>query len=129
MLTNRNGEKQQKNMKIYHNYKCSKSIASVELLKERNVDFEIIAYLETPLTRIELKGLLAKLKIPAEALIRKGETEYKENFKGKSLSEEEWIDAIIEFPILLQRPIIEKGNKAVIGRPIENVIDLLEGGE
>ena len=114
-------------MKIYHNSRCSKSRNSYNLLKERGVDFETVEYLKTPLTKEELKDLLVKLDIPAKELIRKGEAAFKENFKGKELSEEEWIAAMLQFPKLIERPIIVKGDKAVIGRPIEKVIDLLEG--
>ncbi|AWV98167.1 arsenate reductase (glutaredoxin) [Arcticibacterium luteifluviistationis] len=112
-------------MKIYHNSRCSKSRDSYNLLKEKGVDFETIEYLKNPLTETELTKLLAKLNIPAEDLIRKGEPTYKENFKGKKLSETEWIAAMVKFPKLIERPIIVKGNKAVIGRPIEKVIELL----
>lgn len=113
-------------MKIYHNSRCSKSRDSYNLLKERGFDFETVEYLKTPLTREELKELLTKLDIPAKDLIRKGESAYKENFKGKELSEEEWIEAMLQYPKLIERPIVVKGNKAVIGRPIENVINLLD---
>jgi arsenate reductase len=112
-------------MKIYHNNKCSKSRASLELLSNNGVAFETIEYLKTPPSKGDLQDLLIKLKISAEDLIRKGETVFKENFKGKTLSESEWIDAMVEFPILIERPIVVKGNKAVIGRPIENVEQLL----
>ena len=113
-------------MKIYHNARCSKSRNSCNLLTESGAEFEIVEYLKTPLTKKELKGLLVKLNIPAKELIRKGEKIFKENYKGKDLSEKEWIAAMIKFPILMERPIIVKGEKAVIGRPIENVIELLK---
>ena len=112
-------------MKIYHNPRCSKSRNSHKLLQEKNIDFETVEYLKNPITKEELKGLLAKLGIPAIELIRKNEAEFKENFKGKDLSEDQWIDAMIKFPKLMERPIVVKGNKAVIGRPIEKVIQLL----
>ena len=112
-------------MKIYHNNRCSKSRNSYNLLTEKGIEFETIEYLKTPLTKKEIKALLGKLNIPAEDLIRKSETDFKEHFKGKELSESQWIDAMVKFPKLIERPIIVKGNKAVIGRPIENVIDLL----
>ena len=114
-------------MKIYHNNRCSKSRNSFDLLTERGVDFETIEYLKTPLTREDLTDLLVKLNIPAKDLIRKGEADFKENFKGKELSEEEWIEAMVQYPKLIERPIVVKGDKAVIGRPIEKVIELLEG--
>jgi arsenate reductase len=84
-----------------------------------------VEYLKTPPTKAELKQLLKQLDIPAEALIRKGEAEFKENFKGKSLSEDEWIDAMIAHPKLIERPIVTNGKKAVLGRPPENVNELI----
>ena len=112
-------------MKIYHNPRCSKSRDSYNLLVDKGLDFETIEYLQTPLNKKEIKALLAKLDIPAADLIRKGEKDYKENFKGKKLSEAKWIDAMVKFPKLIERPIIVKGNMAVIGRPIEKVVELL----
>lgn len=113
-------------IKIYHNPRCSKSRNSYNLLEEKELDFETIEYLKTPVTKEELKDILTKLGIAAEDLIRKGEKDYKDNFKGKTLSEDEWIDAMLTYPKLIERPIVVKDNKAVIGRPIENVIDLLK---
>ena len=112
-------------MKIYHNPRCSKSRDSYNLLVEKGLDFETVEYLKTPLNKKEIKALLAKLDIPAADLIRRGEKDYKENYKGKDLSEAQWIDAMVKFPKLIERPIVVKGNTAVIGRPIEKVIELL----
>ncbi|WP_420793190.1 arsenate reductase (glutaredoxin) [Polaribacter ponticola] len=112
-------------MKIYHNKMCSKSRCSYDLLKDKGVEFETIEYLKKPLTKAELTELLSKLNIPAEDLIRTSESDYIQNFKGKNLSELEWINAMIKYPKLIERPIVVKGNKAVIGRPIEKVIELL----
>lgn len=114
-------------MKIYHNNRCSKSRNAYKLLQERGVVFDTIEYLKNPLTKQELLDLLAKLGIPAQDLIRKGEAIYKEQYKGKELTEEQWIEAMMAHPKLIERPIVVKGNKAVIGRPIENVIALLDG--
>jgi len=112
-------------MKIYHNPRCSKSRDSYNLLTEKGLDFEAVEYLKEPLNKKEIKALLLKLGIPAADLIRKAEKDYKENFKGKELSEAKWIDAMVKYPKLIERPIVVNGNKAVIGRPIEKVIDLL----
>lgn len=112
-------------MKIYHNSRCSKSRDSFNFLTEKGIEFETIEYLKTPLTKEELTELLAKLNLPAKDLVRKGEADFKENFKGKELSEEQWIEAMIQFPKLIERPIVVKGDKAVIGRPIEKVINLI----
>lgn len=114
-------------MKIYHNPRCSKSRDSFNLLTDKGLNFETVEYLKTPLTREELKDILAKLNIPAKDLIRKGENDFKDNFMGKELSEDQWIDAMLTYPKLIERPIIVKGDKAVIGRPIEKVIDLITG--
>ncbi len=113
-------------MKIYHNPRCSKSRDSFNLLSEKGLKFEAVEYLKTPLSKDDLVQVLKQLNIPAKDLIRKGEKDYKENFKGKELSEDEWIEAMLEFPKLIERPIVVKGDKAVIGRPLENVIELLK---
>lgn len=113
-------------LKIYHNPRCSKSRNSFNLLTEQGLEFETIEYLKTPITKEELTTLLKQLGIPAKELIRKGEKDFKENFKGKELSEEQWIEAMLAYPKLIERPIVVKGKKAVIGRPIENVIDLIQ---
>lgn len=112
-------------IKIYHNNRCSKSRCAIELLTEKELPFEIIEYLKTPLSKEEIKGLLKKLKIPAEDLIRKNEVDYKTNFDGKHLSEDGWIEAMVSFPKLIERPIVEIDNKAVIGRPTERIIAIL----
>jgi len=112
-------------MKIYHNPRCSKSRDSYNLLVEKGLDFETVEYLKDPLNKKEIKALLEKLGIPAADLIRKSEKDYKENFKGKELSEAKWIDAMVKYPKLIERPIVVKGNKAVIGRPIEKVMELI----
>lgn len=112
-------------MKIYHNPRCSKSRQALDILRENNVEPEIIEYLKDIPSKKELSTLIELLGIQPEELIRKGESDYKDNFKGKSLSNQEWIQAMIDYPKLIERPIIVKGNKAVIGRPPENVLALL----
>lgn len=112
-------------MLIYHNPRCSKSRQTLQLLEENGVSPEVVLYLEDVPSKSDLKNILKKLEISAEKLIRKGEKDYKENFKSKSLSEDEWIDAMIKFPKLIERPIFVKGNKAVIGRPPESVLEVL----
>ena len=110
---------------IYHNPRCSKSRDSLNLLKEKNLDFEIVEYLKTPLNAAEIQTLLTQLGIKAEQLIRKSETIYKEHYKGKELNENEWIEAMVKHPKLIERPIVVYKNKAVIGRPLEKVEELL----
>ena len=85
---------------------------------------EVVEYLKDNLDAASLRNILSMLNIPASELIRKGEPAYKENFKGKELTEEEWISAMVEFPKLIERPIIVKGNKAIIARPLERIEEL-----
>ena len=112
-------------MKILHNPRCAKSREALKILVDKEVNVEIIEYLKNVPTKAELKEIIAKLGINAEDLIRKKEAVYKENYKGKNLSESEWIDAMISEPKLIERPIIIEGDKAVIGRPPEKVLTLL----
>ena len=112
-------------MKIYHNPRCSKSRQTLALLEEKGINPEIILYLQDHPTKKDIQDLLSKLGIPASKLIRKGEQIFKDNYKGKDLSEEEWIDAMVKFPKLIERPIVIKGDKAIIGRPPELVLDLI----
>ncbi|OMH25983.1 arsenate reductase (glutaredoxin) [Motiliproteus sp. MSK22-1] len=111
---------------LYHNPRCSKSRETLKLLEENNVQPTIRLYLETPPNREEIHEVLKKLGIGARELIRKTEQEYKDNnLKDTNLSEDQLIDALIEYPKLIQRPIAIKGERAVIGRPPESVLDLL----
>lgn len=111
-------------MEIYHNPRCSKSRQTLQLLEEQGAKFKVIEYLKDVPTPEEMKMLLMKLNIKAEDLVRKGEAVYKEKFKGKAFNEEEWIQIMIEHPKLIERPIVVKDNKAVLGRPPENVKEL-----
>ena len=112
-------------MKIYHNPRCSKSRQTLQLIKDNGVDVEIVEYLNKIPTKEELKLLLMKLNLKAEDIVRKGEPVYKEKFKGKNFNNDEWIQIMIENPKLIERPIVVKGNKAILGRPPENVLELL----
>jgi len=110
---------------IYHNPRCSKSRIGLNYLTEKGIETNVIEYLKDTPDKETLKSVISKLDCPVEDIIRKGETEYKENFKGKTLTEDEWIDAIIKFPKLLERPIVINGNKAVVARPCENIDSIL----
>ena len=112
---------------IYHNPRCSKSRATLELVERRGDDLRVIEYLETPPTAKELESLVSKLGIEPEQLVRKGEEIYKKEYAGKKLTRAQWIDAMVRHPILIERPIVVSGDRAVIGRPPENVLPLLEG--
>lgn len=110
---------------VYHNTRCRKSREALCLLEEKTKDIEVVEYLKNPLTVAQLTDLISKLKIKPEELVRKTEDLYKENYKGKTLSDIEWIKVLSENPILMERPVIVKGDKAVIGRPPERVPELL----
>lgn len=110
---------------IYHNPRCSKSRAALALLIERGVVPQVIEYLETPPTRAELGRIVARLGMPASELVRRGEALYKSEFAGRSLSEAQWLDALASHPILIERPIVVRGERAVVGRPPERVLDLI----
>ena len=114
------------NIQIWHNPKCSKSRAAMELLENKNIDANVVKYLEQTPTKEQLKDVLSKLKITAKELLRTGEDVYKElNLKDIN-DEETLIEIMTKNPILIERPIIIKGDKAVIARPIENLEDLLK---
>lgn len=111
---------------LYHNPRCSKSRAALDVLEARGLQPTIVRYLETPLNVAQIKALLSKLGISARQLLRTGEEEYKTlNLADASLSEQQLIEAIAAHPKLMERPILEAGDKAVIGRPPENVLELL----
>lgn len=111
--------------KIYHNPRCSKSRATLALLTERNVAFDVIDYLATPPSQAELRSLARKLGVPAITLVRTDEPEFREH-AGRTLSDDEIFDLIVATPKLLQRPIVELGSHARIGRPPERVLELFE---
>ena len=112
-------------MKIYHNPRCSKSRQTLALLQENGVEPDVVLYLYNILTASELRSLLAKLGISAMQLVRKGEAVWKEKYKGKELSDDQIIEAMIIYPKLIERPIVVKGQSAVLGRPPENVLELI----
>ena len=111
---------------IYHNPRCSKSRQTLALIEANGVTPTIVLYLENPLTVAEIQDLLSKLGMSARDIIRKGEDAYKENkLSDMTATEEKLILAISNTPKLLERPIVAKGKKAIIGRPPENVLALL----
>ena len=110
---------------IYHNPKCSKSRKTLELLRERGHEPEVIEYLKTGVSRPDLQDILAKLGVPARAMVRKKETAYAEQGLTEVSDAGELLDAIVASPILLERPIVVLGERAVVGRPPENVLALL----
>ncbi|OHX65672.1 arsenate reductase (glutaredoxin) [Flammeovirga pacifica] len=112
-------------IKIWHNPRCSKSRESLKLLQDNTSDsIEIREYLKDTPSFDEIRNVIQQLGVAPFQLIRKTETIYKENFKGKELTDDEWIQAMTENPKLIERPIVIKGNKAVIGRPPTLVLDI-----
>lgn len=113
-------------IKIYHNPRCRKSREGLQLLEASKQKFETVLYLEQPPTTKELSAIIAQLGIEPLELIRKNEAIWKENFRGKELSNQQLIEAMVKHPKLIERPIVIKGNTAVIGRPKENIAQLLQ---
>lgn len=112
-------------IQIYHNPRCKKSREGVAFLEDAQIDFEIVKYLETPPDTNEVKELLKKLCYTPIQLVRKTEAVWKENFKGKEMSDNEIIHALANFPKLIERPIVVYKNKAVVARPTDAIQELL----
>ncbi|RMV68237.1 arsenate reductase (glutaredoxin) [Pseudomonas coronafaciens] len=111
---------------LYHNPRCSKSRGALELLQARGLTPDVVLYLETPPDAVTLRELLGKLGIGARQLLRSGEDDYKQlNLADPGLSDEQLIAAMAAHPKLIERPILVAGDKAVIGRPPENILELL----
>ena len=111
---------------IYHNPRCSKSRQTMELLHSKSIEPDVVEYLKTPADFETLDNLLTMLNIEPRQLMRKGETEYKENnLSDESLTRQQLIEAMIKFPKLMERPIVVKDGKAAIGRPPETVLEIL----
>ncbi len=111
--------------KIYHNPRCRKSREGLEILENSGKEFEVVKYLEDIPSKEELRNILTCLGITAENLVRKNEAIWKENYRGKILSEEDILNAMILHPKLIERPIVINGNKAIIGRPPERIRTIL----
>lgn len=112
-------------IKIYHNPRCRKSREGLALLEKSGKDFEVVKYLEDIPSKEELRKVLSYLGISPEKLVRKNEAIWKENFRGKLLTDDEIIDAMILQPKLIERPIVVNGTKAVIGRPADSIYSIL----
>ena len=111
---------------IYHNPRCSKSRNTLALLQEKGIEPEVVLYLDTAPDADEIRGLLARLGIDAGQLVRRGEDAYKECGLSADSSEEELIAAMASHPKLIERPIVVHGKRAVLGRPPENVLELID---
>ena len=112
-------------IKIYHNPRCRKSRETLEIINDSGNSVQVIEYLKQTPSANDLSVILSKLNLKPEQLLRKGEKLFKEEYKGKKLTDQAWIRAMVENPVLIERPIVVKGNKAIIGRPPENVKTLL----
>lgn len=111
--------------KIYHNNRCSKSRLGLKFLEEKGIQVDVVKYMDGGVTAEELTDVLTKLNMKPLELIRKGEDIFKKEFKGKELTDEQWVEAMVANPKLIERPIIVRGNKAVVARPTEKIEDLL----
>ncbi|MCI2227930.1 arsenate reductase (glutaredoxin) [Polaribacter sp. MSW13] len=112
-------------IKIYHNNRCSKSRCGLEILEKSGKEFKIVKYLEDVPSAKELKEIIKLLNISPIDLVRKNEKIWKENYKGKELSDDEIVNAMIKNPKLIERPIVINNNKAVIGRPTESILSII----
>ncbi|MFN8284295.1 MAG: arsenate reductase (glutaredoxin) [Chitinophagales bacterium] len=110
---------------IYHNNRCGKSRSALCILEEQSKPFKTVEYLKDVPSVEEIKSILKKLKLKPHDLIRTKESVYIENYKGKNLSDDQWIQAMHDHPILMERPIVINGNKAVVARPPEKVNEIL----
>ena len=112
-------------IKIYHNPRCSKSREGLKILENSGKEFQVIKYLEEIPTENELKEMIQLLGIEPKQLLRKGEPIWKEKFKGKTLSDDQVIAAMVAYPKLLERPVVISGKKAVIGRPPNKILEII----
>lgn len=112
-------------MKIYHNPRCSKSREGLAILNDLADDFETVLYLENPISENELTEIIKLLGISPIDLVRKNESIWKDNYKGKQLSNKEIITAMVSNPKLIERPIVINNGKAIVGRPPEIIKSIL----
>jgi len=112
-------------IRIFHNPRCRKSRETLEIIRQAGHEPEIIEYLQTPPSASELKDLLRRMDKKPEEIIRKGEDIFKLTYKGKSLTDDEWINVLVQNPKLMERPIVVNGEKVALGRPPENVKNIL----
>ena len=110
---------------IYHNSRCRKSRETLQILVDNNLEFKVIEYLKVQLSKTQIETLINKLGIDPIELVRRNEDVWKQNYKGKKLSGSEIVQILSENPKLIERPIVELNNKAIIGRPPENVFKII----
>ncbi len=112
-------------IKVFHNNRCTKSREALKYLEDKGLEYEVIYYMDDPLNYDELSAILEMMDVDAIELVRTNEAEWKENFADKELDDDELIFAMIEFPKLMQRPIVVNGEKAVVARPTEKIDEVL----
>ena len=112
-------------IKIYHNNRCSKSRCGLEIIEKSGKEFEVVKYLDEVPTEKELKSIIKLLNIKPIDLVRKNEDIWKSKYKGKNLSDKQVIKAMVANPKLIERPIVINGNKAVVGRPPETILEII----
>ena len=112
-------------IRIYHNPRCRKSRETLEIIRNQGYEPEIIEYLKDPPTVSELKNLLDKMNMKPAEIIRKGEDLFRSNFKGKKMSDEEWLNVLVKNPKLIERPIVVSGDRVILGRPPDKVREIL----
>ena len=113
-------------MEFYHNPRCRKSRETLQLVHSKGLQPEIVEYLDQVPTEKQLRLILNKLGLAAEELVRKNEALYKQKFKGKEFTEDEWVRILSDNPRLIERPILITEDKAALGRPPENVLTILK---
>jgi arsenate reductase len=112
-------------IEIYHNPRCSKSREALTILETENADFKVIKYLDEKLDTQELRHIIKLLNIKPIDLIRKNESLWKDNFKNSTFTDIELIDIMVKHPKLIERPIVVNGDKAIIGRPPQVILDII----
>lgn len=112
-------------IEIYHNNSCSKSRNALAILREKGIDFSIRNYIEQPLNQEEIQRLQSLLNVPLIDMVRTNESIFKEKFSGTTPTENDLILALLQYPILLQRPIVVNGDRAIIARPSERVLEIM----
>lgn len=110
---------------IYHNPRCTKSRETLELIEKKKIKPEIVEYLKDTPSQKELSEIITKLGIKAEDLVRKKEPLFIEKYANKKFTEKQWLKLLVENPILIERPIVINGKKAAIGRPPQNILNIL----
>lgn len=111
-------------IRIYYNPRCSKCRDTAALVSERGYDAELVKYLDTPPGKDEVRSLLNKLGMKPLELVRKGEEVFIRNYAGRTMNDDEWLNVLVSHPVLIERPIVVRGNKAVVARPPEKVFEL-----